>query len=223
MAAALFRRAKRRRREPAPISSRKDPPPRMATPHGRQQAKVMRYINQLARISGLILEWITILLMVMLTVVVILAVLARLMGESFSWYDEVAAIMLAWITYYGSALAALYRRHIGFDTVLLAIPGRARLAALLLAEGIVLTFFVLMARAGFQVLEVLAGDRLISLTWVPVQFTQSVIPIGAILFIFCQLLSLPDYWSKTARGISLEHSEIEEEVDAELAKNGGRA
>lgn len=181
---------------------------------------VLYRINQFV---SRILEGITIVLMVMLTLIVIVAVLARLMGQSFSWYDEVAAIMLAWITYYGSALAALHRRHIGFDSVLLALPPRFRLGAVLLGELLVLTFFFLMARAGLQVLEVLAGDRLVSLTWVPVQLTQSVIPIGAILFMICQLLSLPEYWSKTRRGISLEHAEIEEEVEIELHKNEGRA
>lgn len=173
-------------------------------------------------IASRILEWITIILMVTLTVTVIVAVIARLMGQSFSWYDEVAAIMLAWITYYGSALAALHRRHIGFDTVLLAIPPRSRMVAVLVGEALVLLFFILMARAGFQVLEVLEGDHLTALTWVPVQFTQSVIPIGAILFVICQLLSLPNYWTQTARGISLEHAEIEEEVETELEKNKER-
>lgn len=170
-----------------------------------------------------ILEWITISLMVLLTIVVTMAVVARLMGQSFSWYDEVAAIMLAWITYYGSALAALHRRHIGFDTVLLKLPVNFRLIALVIGEAIVVLFFFLMARAGLQVLEVLEGDTLISLTWVPVQFTQSIIPIGAMLFMLCQVLSLPNYWTITKRGISLEHAEIEEEVEAELEKNKDRA
>ncbi|SEL42774.1 TRAP-type C4-dicarboxylate transport system, small permease component [Roseovarius azorensis] len=179
-------------------------------------------LNRTQRFASWLLEWITIVLMVILTVTVIVAVSARLMGQSFSWYDEVAAIMLAWITYYGSALAALHRRHIGFDTLLLAIPPRSRMAAVLVGEALILVFFVLMARAGFQVLEVLAGDRLVSLPWVPIQLTQSVIPIGAILFIICQLLSLPNYWAQTARGISLEHAEIEEEVETEMEKNKER-
>ena len=68
----------------------------------------------------------------------------------------------------------------------------------------------------------LEGDSLTSLPWVPVQLTQSVIPIGAVLFVICQLLSLPNYWSKTAQGISLEHAEIEEEVETELEKNKER-
>ncbi|WP_417669629.1 TRAP transporter small permease [Roseibium sp.] len=180
----------------------------------------------LSRVNHLLsklLEWITIGLMIMLTLTVTMAVVARLIGQSFSWYDEVAAIMLAWITYYGAALAALHRRHIGFDTVLLAMPLKFRVAAVLLGELVVLAFFFLMARAGLQVLEVLAGDTLISLTSIPVQFTQSVIPIGAILFMLCQVLSLPGYLRLTAAGISLEHAEIKEEVESELEKNKGRA
>ena len=57
-----------------------------------------------------------------LTVIVVLAVIWRKAGASFVWYDEVGSIMLAWITYYGAALAALKRAHIGFDGILLAMP-----------------------------------------------------------------------------------------------------
>ena len=169
-----------------------------------------------------LLEWIVIVLMVALTIVVIVAVLFRLAGDSLSWYDEVAAIQLSWITYYGASLAALKRRHIGFDTVLLAIPMPLRMVAAATAEIIVLGFFVLMAWAGLKVLNVLEGEMLVSLTWVPVQFTQSVIPVGAALFILCELLSLPDYWRMTAQGRSLEHVEIHEEVEVELRKAGER-
>lgn len=169
-----------------------------------------------------LLEWIVILLMIALTVVVIVAVLYRLAGNSLSWYDEVAAVQLSWVTYYGSALAALKRRHIGFDSVLLSIPMPWRMGGLILAEALTLGFFVILAYTGFQVLQVLEGVMLVSLTWVPVRITQSVIPVGAVLFIICQLLSLPEYWSKTARGISLEHAEIEEEVEAEMIKAGSR-
>ncbi|MEM8699524.1 MAG: TRAP transporter small permease subunit [Pseudomonadota bacterium] len=177
-------------------------------------------IDRIAKILETILEWATIGLMIALTLVVITAVLFRLSGNSLSWYDEVAAIQLSWITYYGAALAALKRRHIGFDSVLLAIPMPWRMWALALAEAIVFGFFILMAWAGMVVLEVLEGEYLVSLTSVPIQITQSVIPIGAALFILCQALSLPFYWRMTAQGISLEHAEIEEEVESEMQKAG---
>jgi len=162
------------------------------------------------------LEWIVIILMIALTVVVIVAVLFRIAGNSLSWYDEVAAVMLSWVTYYGAGLAALKRRHIGFDSVLLSIPMPFRMWAVVLAEIIVIGFFIILAKSGLEVLEVLEGEYLVSLEWVPVQLTQSIIPIGSVLFIVCELLSLPGYWETTARGISLEHAEIEEEVENEL-------
>lgn len=159
-----------------------------------------------------LLEWVTIVLMIGLTTIVVIAVVARLLGESFSWYDEVAAIGLAWVTYYGAALAALKRRHIGFDSVLLALPQGIRVGVAVFGEIVILAFFVLLAWAGMQVLEVLEGDTLVSLDWVPIQFTQSVIPIGATLFIICQLVSMPDYLRSVRDGVSLEHPEIGEEA-----------
>ena len=158
------------------------------------------------------LEWVVLLLMVALTVVVIVAVVYRKLDASLSWYDEVASVLLSWVTYYGAALAALRRGHIGFDSVLLALPMPLRLWAMAVAEGLVIGFFLLLAWAGWAVLLVLGGETLISLTWVPVRLTQSVIPLGAALFIVCELLSLPDYWRSIAQGQSLEHAEIKAEI-----------
>lgn len=158
-----------------------------------------------ARILGEILTWVVIGLMVILTTVVIVAVVFRYSGASLSWYDEVAGVLLSWLTYYGAALAALHRGHIGFDDVLLALPPAARALAVLVAEGLVLFFFGLMAWAGLEVLSILQGETLVALTWVPVSVTQSVIPIGAILFILAELLSLPDYWRDVMHGKSTAH------------------
>ena len=80
-----------------------------------------------------------------------------------------------------------------------------RMWAVAFGEVVVIGFFILMAWAGFTVLNVLQGETLDSLTWIPVQLTQSVIPVGALLFILCELLSLPDYWKQIATGQSSEH------------------
>lgn len=168
-------------------------------------------MNRIKYALGWLLEWVTILLMVALTFVVAISVVYRLMGRSFSWYDEVAVVGLAWITYYGAALAALRRRHIGFDSVLLSLPKPARLAAAIFAEAVVLAFFLLLAWAGMRVLSVLGGETLVSLDWVPVRLTQSVIPVGAVLFIAGQILSMPDYLRSVRDGISLEHPGVHED------------
>ena len=44
---------------------------------------------------GRTLEWILITLMVTLTTLVIVAVVYRKLGNSLSWYDEVASVVLA--------------------------------------------------------------------------------------------------------------------------------
>ncbi len=147
----------------------------------------------LAQVRGAferLLEWIVIALLLLLALEVVLGVVYRYLGSPLAWYDEIASVLLAWVTYYGAALAALKRTHIGFPGFVAALPARWRLAAVLLAEACVLAFFGLLAWYGVRVLQMLAGDTLTTVD-VPVSVTQSVIPVGAVLFIVAELLSLP--------------------------------
>ncbi|MGQ7794222.1 TRAP transporter small permease [Faunimonas sp. B44] len=174
----------------------------------------MTFVNWASRALELILEIVSGVLVVALTAIVVYAVVTRTMGSSPSWYDEVASVLLAWLTYYASALAALKRGHIGFDGVLMALPVGPRMALAVVGEIIVIGFFVILAWMGMVVLEVLEGSTLVSLTWVPIQLTQSVIPVGAALFIVGELLSMPGYFAKLRAGISLEHEEVEQAIAA---------
>jgi len=171
-------------------------------------------MRQAARALAYLLEWFLIIQMFALSIIVIYAVISRKMGASLSWYDEIAAIQLAWITYYGAALAALRRRHIGFDGVLLAMPVPLRRVMVILSEVLTVGFFALLTWSGWEVVKIIEGMSLVSLTFIPVQLTQSVIPIGGALFIICSLLSFPDYYRLTMAGISFEHPEIIEEKSA---------
>ena len=145
------------------------------------------------------LEAIVLALMVLLTVLVIAGATFRYLGEALTWYDETASIGLVWLTYYGSALAALRGAHIGVPGLVNAMPPRARVIATIFAETVVIVFFVLLAYYGLKVLIVLQGEYMITLPWVPTAFTDSAIPIGATLFIIAELLRLPDAL-KAARG-----------------------
>lgn len=138
-----------------------------------------------------LLETITVALLISLAVVVVLAVIYRKLGASFAWYDEVASVQLVWLTYYGAALAALKRAHIGFSGLINALPTALRVASVLLAESTTIAFFAVVAWTGVKVHYALAGDYLVSLPEVPVQLTKSVMPIGAVLFIVAELIVLP--------------------------------
>lgn len=179
-------------------------------------------LDRIAKIVERLLEIVVLLLMVALTALIVVSVIYRKMDASLSFADEVASIMLAWLTYYGAALAALKRAHIGFDGLLLALPRPLRLPMAAASEALVIFFFALMAWMGWKVLVVLEGSTLISLTWVPVQLTQSVIPIGGALFILCQLLSLPAHWQRVKSGVSHEREEIEEITRHHMEENQGQ-
>ncbi len=138
-----------------------------------------------------LLEAIVFLLMAALAVEVVVGVVYRSFGESLVWYDEVASILLAWLTYYGAALAAHKRAHIGFSGLVDGLRPALRLPVVLFTETCVLGFFVLTAYVGWSIMDVLATDYLVSIPEVSVNYTQSVIPIGAVLFIIAQLLNLP--------------------------------
>jgi TRAP-type C4-dicarboxylate transport system permease small subunit len=155
----------------------------------------------------LLMETITVFLMVSLALVVLVAVAYRLSGHSLAWYDEIAAIQLAWLTYYAGALAALKRAHIGVTGIVNAMPPAIRVPFVLLAECIVIGFFALMGWLGIEVMQVLEGDTLVSLPEVPTTLTQSVIPIGATLFIIAQILSFPEMLDQARKGSA--HSETE--------------
>lgn len=155
------------------------------------------------------LEIVVVANMIALATVVTVGFASRLFGSPFSWYDEVASVGLAWLTYYGAALAAAKGAHIGCPSVINYFSPKVRLPIAMLAEAITIGFFVLLAYTGMQVLVILEGSTLISLTSVSVQFTQSVIPIGAVLFIIAELLRLPEV-IKSAKGAGFVDHELEE-------------
>jgi len=138
-----------------------------------------------------LLELIVIVLMVFLAFEVLLGVAFRKFGEALVWYDEIASVTLAWVTYYGAALAALKGAHIGVPELVHLLPRGARVALVYVVEAIVLVFLALLTYAGWMVLDVLATDTLVSLPEVPVSYTQSVIPIGGALFLIAELLHIP--------------------------------
>jgi TRAP-type C4-dicarboxylate transport system permease small subunit len=141
---------------------------------------------------GLVLEWVVGALMVALFVEVTAGVVFRAIGHSLIWYDEVASVMLAWLTFYGSALASVKRAHIGCPEVVEALPRRVRRALTIVAQLVVIAFFAILAWVGVSIMPVLAGDTLVSLSWVPMNVVQSVIPISALLIVVAEVLHLLD-------------------------------
>ena len=143
-----------------------------------------------------VLEWVVIALMAVLAVEVTVGVAARTMGVSLSWYDEIASILLAWLTFYGSALASAKRAHIGCPELVALMPPRVKLAVRLVAEVFTIGFFLVLGWMGYSVLGVLGTDHLVSVPEIPVSWVQSVVPISCVMIVLAELLVLPKVLSE---------------------------
>ena len=170
-------------------------------------------IHAIKRWLERILEVISISLLISMAVIVVVAVVFRFLGKSLIWYDEVASVNLAWLTYYGSALAVIHRGHLGFPGLFLNLPKPLRAAAFITAESVVIGFFAIIGYGGWYLLGIFGEETLVSLNWVPLSFTQSVIPIGAALFILAEILSIPEAWQKAMAGIDFEKEMIDQAIE----------
>ncbi len=156
----------------------------------------------LDRLRGLyarLLEWIVIVLMAVLFFEVSLGVVYRTFGVSLVWYDEVASILLAWLTFYGAALASVKRAHIGCPELVDLAPPRVRAALRAVAQALTIAFFLLMGWIGYKVLGPLEADRLVSLPEVPVAWVQSVVPISAVLIVIAEIFTFPQVIAASLR------------------------
>lgn len=131
-----------------------------------------------------------------LALLVVVGVISRKAGYSLVWYDEVAAILLAWLTYYGAALAALHRAHLGFPNLVRRAPLRIRRGFAVLREVAIIGFFALAAWMGLELLAVLGGTFLVSLPWLPARVVYSAIPFGAALFIIAEITAAVEAWQQ---------------------------
>ncbi|WP_232778976.1 TRAP transporter small permease [Halomonas sp. Choline-3u-9] len=143
------------------------------------------------------LEGIVVFLVIALAVVVTLGFVTRYLGSPLSWYDELAAALLAWVTYYGTALAAAKGAHITCPSVLNMCPPTIRVPLALLAEAITIGFFVFLGLASYQVMLILQDVGMVSLPEVSMQLVHSAIPVASVLFIIAELLRLPDVIKST--------------------------
>jgi TRAP-type C4-dicarboxylate transport system permease small subunit len=139
---------------------------------------------------GRVLEMVVIVLVVGLAVEVTLGVVFRGLGRSLAWYDEIASVMLAWLTFYGSALASVRRAHISCPEVVEQASPRVKRALNILAQMLVIGFFVLLGWVGASILPIIAGDTLVSVPAISMGVVQSVIPVSCVLIVIAETVQL---------------------------------
>ncbi len=166
-----------------------------------------------------VLQVLTIGLLLALAALVIAAVGFRKAGASIVWYDELASVLLAWLTFLGAALAVLRHAHLGFPGIVFRLPLALRVSCFALSKAVVLGFWGTVAVAGTRALDLMVGDALVTLPWVPMPLVQSVLPIAAVLIIAAELVDMPESLARVRRGVDDETLEIREAVAEGLARS----
>jgi len=147
-------------------------------------------LERFRRRYGAVLEVVVMALVIGLALEVTLGIVFRAIGRSLSWYDEIASVMLAWLTFYGSALASVRRAHISCPEVVEQAPPRARRALAVVAQALVIAFFVLLGWVGASILPIIASETLVSVPAVSMAVVQSVIPVSCALIVIAEVLHL---------------------------------
>jgi len=172
------------------------------------------------RVLDLALQVLTIGLLLGLAALVIAAVGFRKAGASIIWYDEVASVLLAWLTFLGAGLAVLRHAHLGFPGLVFHLPLTLRLPCFALAKAVVLGFWAVVLVAGAKALGLMFGDSLVTVPWLPVQVVQSIVPIAAAVVLAAELLDLPESLARLRRGVDDETKEIQDAVAAGQERSG---
>ena len=149
-------------------------------------------IEKFKQLYDACLQYIMFVMMIALSVTVVVGVVYRWSGNALVWYDEVASVQLAWLTYYGSAYAALKGAHIGVPNILKSFPIPIRKVFFVVSKIVIYSFFALMTYYGLIVMKLIHGETLTTLEWVPQSLVQSVIPIGSFLFMLSETLRLKE-------------------------------
>jgi TRAP-type C4-dicarboxylate transport system permease small subunit len=169
------------------------------------------------------LQLLTIGLLVVLAVVVVVGVGFRYTGNALIWYDEVASLLLAWITFTGAGLAALRNGHLAFNGLLYAAPLPLRRLLFIVVELVFVAAFVVIGWAGWAILAIFGSETLVTLPGVTLAQTRIVLPVAAAVIVLARLLTLPSRWTELEAGHDPEKREIEEEIaraERELAREG---
>jgi len=169
----------------------------------------------------IVLQGITLLLLLALLVVVLLGIVFRYSGNSLIWYDELAATLLAWVTFSGAALAMLRNAHMGFSGLLFGLPQPLRTGLFWSVEALVLVILGVTVWAGWAILAIFGNESLTSLPFLERRVVQSVLPVAAALMVIARLLTLDQRLADMRRGLDPESHEIETEIARAESEHGG--
>lgn len=109
--------------------------------------------------------------------------------DSLYWATEVPNVLLIWIVFLGSVVAFYEKRHIAFSVLAEALPAPLSRIVCIVAEIIVLGFFIVLLVYGWQIVTQ-AMNSLSDALKIPRGYFYLCLPISAALMAICSAENL---------------------------------
>ena len=152
-----------------------------------------RTARTLDRITGDVLESISMLCLVTLFVLLLINVISRSFQLwSFAWLDEVVQGLFAWMVFTGTAALWRHNEHFRVDWLELALPGRARHYLRFLTVFLSLVFLFFMTWKGWDL--TMRSRALTPILDLPTAYFYAAIPLAGGLMMAYSLRDLLLEW-----------------------------
>lgn len=125
-------------------------------------------------------EWLGAILMTAVLVLLSMQIIGRyVLGWSFAWIEEVSRFCFVWAVYFGFIVAAEKDRHIRVSVQISALPKRAQIWLLTLADVIWLVFNGIIVWYGtFYIIDMFEFPMKSQTTGINLAWIQMVVPLG---------------------------------------------
>lgn len=148
----------------------------------------MKFIQKASRLLFTLLEWFAIICMVVLTGVVFLDVVLRyVFHQGFSWTQEIATLMLVWISLVGMAIGVLEKIHINIEMFTAKLPAKALSVLESINYIIMAAFGGVMVYYGVIIMEATKKSTMPA-TKMPSSVLYVILPLAGILVVVNSLL-----------------------------------
>ena len=145
----------------------------------------------MARALSQVVEGLLLVMMVLLCADVFLGVFSRyVMARTFTWYDEIARLLFAWIVFLGAAVGVRRSAHFRLHLLVDRFPPALRRATEVVGVLVLMGFGLLLIQQGWKLVELGQFQRT-PVMGLSKQYVYASVPAGGVLII---LYSLPHLW-----------------------------
>jgi TRAP-type transport system small permease protein len=130
-----------------------------------------------------------------LTLIAFAQVVVRyLLGGSIPWSEEAARFLFIWLAFLGFSVTMNRGGHVGVDVLVAMLPGKARKAAALFCDSLIVGFLIFFIVKGMDVVQVTLYNRSPAMQ-ISMGYVYIILPLSAALLILYTLRVARRHWA----------------------------